>query len=113
MLQNTPDRSLAMSWHFAWGLDTLLNGGKRSYIQVPFDFIQDFIKKPVFAGPLHYFPYFSSPTLWIPPVFGIDGKVFSRTILAWQFHGARTILHEQRRHLPEHGLQHILSIYLH
>src|SRR6266478_1166776 len=31
---------------------------------------------------LHHFPYFSSPTLWIPPMFGIDGKVFSRTISA-------------------------------
>src|SRR6266850_4084765 len=63
--------------------------------------------------PLHHFLYFSSPTLWLPPVLGIDGKVFSRTILAWQFHGARIIFHGQRRYFPDHGHQHILSIYLH
>src|SRR5260370_19547570 len=62
--------------------------------------------------PLHYFPYSSSPTLWIPYVFGIDGKVFSSCIWAWYFHGARIIFHETRRHLPEHGLGHILSISL-
>src|SRR5260370_27783376 len=85
--------------------------------EVIFKFLMISFKTPLESrfswDPLHHFPYFSSPTLWIPPVFGIDGKVFLRTILAWQFHGARTIFHEQRRHLPEHGLQHILSIYLH
>src|SRR5260370_37239668 len=43
--------------------------------------------------PLHYFPYSSSPTLRIPHVFGIHGKVFSSHILVWQFHSARTIFH--------------------
>src|SRR5260370_30929913 len=62
--------------------------------------------------PLHCFLYSSSPALWIPYVFGIYGKVFSSCIWAWQFPGARIIFHETRRHLPEHGLYHILSISL-
>src|SRR5260370_12430130 len=62
--------------------------------------------------PLHCFPYSSSPTLWIPHIFGIYGKVFSRRILAWQLCAARTVLHGQRRHLPIHAPQHIFSIYL-
>src|SRR5260370_7137067 len=85
--------------------------------EVIFKFLMISFKTPIESrfsqDPLHHFPYFSSSVLWIPYVFGIYGKVFSRTILACQFHGARTIFHEQRRHLPEHGLQHILSIYLH
>src|SRR5260370_37778989 len=84
--------------------------------EVIFKFLMISFKTPLESwfsrDPLHYFPYSSFPTLWIPYVFGIYGKVFSSCIWAWQFHNARIMFHETRRHLPEHGLQHILSIYL-
>src|SRR5260370_30262148 len=62
--------------------------------------------------PLHCFPYSSSPTLWIPYVFSINGKVFLSCIWVWQFHGAQTIFHGTHQHLPEYSHQHILSISL-
>src|SRR5260370_14982406 len=85
--------------------------------EVIFKFLMISFKTPLESrfsrDPLHHFPYSFSPTLWIPYVFGIYGKVFSSCIWAWQLRGARTIFHGKRRHLPEHGLQHILSIYPH
>src|SRR5260370_23543453 len=48
--------------------------------EVIFKFLMISFKTPLESqfsrDPLHHFPYFSSPTLWIPPMFGIDGKVF-------------------------------------
>src|SRR5260370_40672496 len=63
MLQNTPYGFLATSWHFTLGLGNLLNEGIRSYIQVSYDFIQDFNRKPVLMGPPSPFPLFLLPHL--------------------------------------------------
>src|SRR5260370_28846109 len=48
--------------------------------EVIFKFLMISFKTPIESrfsqDPLHHFPYSSSPTLWIPYVFGIYGKVF-------------------------------------
>src|SRR5260370_41572806 len=82
--------------------------------EVVFKFLMISFKTPLESrfswDPLHCFPYSSSPTLWIPYVFSIYGKVFSRHILAWQFHGSRTIFHGIRRHLPEQYQVNIIQL---
>src|SRR5260370_14488692 len=60
---DAPDGFLATSWHFMLGLGNLLNDGIRSYIQVSYDFIQDFIRKPVLTGSPSPFPLFLIPYL--------------------------------------------------
>src|SRR6266850_4871439 len=48
--------------------------------EVIFKFLMISFKTPIESrfsrDPLHHFPYSSSPTLWIPYIFGIYGKVF-------------------------------------
>src|SRR6266478_2029702 len=48
--------------------------------EVIFKFLMISFKTPIESqfsqDPLHHFPYFSSPTLWIPPVFGIMERYF-------------------------------------
>src|SRR6266478_4493364 len=48
--------------------------------EVTFNFLMISFKIPLKSwfswDPLHYFPYSSSPTLWIPYIFGIYVKVF-------------------------------------
>src|SRR5260370_5396069 len=87
--------------------------------EVIFKFLMISYKTPLESrfsqDPLHCFPYSSSLTLCIPYVFGIYGKVFSRRILAWQFHfhGTWTIFHGIC--LPEqyhvYIIQHISKLY--
>src|SRR5260370_29502221 len=63
MIQNTPYCFLATRLHFTVGPGHLLNEGIRSYIQVSYDFIQDFIRKAVLTGPPSLFSLFLFPHL--------------------------------------------------
>src|SRR5260370_42488074 len=86
----------------------------RGYNQVSYDFIQDSNRKPVLTGPPSPFSLFLLPHLMDTiRIWYLWKGIFKDYLgVVVTLRGARTISHGKRRHLPEHGLQHTLSIYL-
>src|SRR5260370_2555801 len=70
------------------------------------------LKKPVLMGPLHYFPYFSFPTLWIPYIFLVSIERYLQGLSQCESYVAhRPFSTSQHWHLLDHSHHPILSIY--